>query len=99
MVLLFIEALSSDEDEVDENNTSYLDNIKNFATKKASESGFEMSAEIKVQRHSFTKNTYVFISLIVQYKIGANVLIDLKLKKKNRMTKMIPMTLNFLTLT
>lgn len=42
------EALSSDEDEVDENNTSYLDNIKNFATKKASQGGFEMSAEIKV---------------------------------------------------
>lgn len=42
------EALSSDEDEVDENNTSYLDNIKNFATKKANQGGFEMSAEIKV---------------------------------------------------
>lgn len=44
----FLEALSSDEDEVDENNTSYLDGVKNFATKKASQLGFEMSAEIKV---------------------------------------------------
>lgn len=42
------EALSSDEDEVDENNTSYLENMKNFATKKANQSGFEMSAELKV---------------------------------------------------
>lgn len=44
----FSEALSSDEDEVDENNTSYLDGVKNFATKKANQLGFEMSAEIKV---------------------------------------------------
>lgn len=48
-IILTTEALSSDEDEVDENNTSYLDNIKNFATKKASLGGFEMSAEIKVK--------------------------------------------------
>lgn len=45
----FLEALSSDEDEVDENNTSYLDGVKNFATKKASQLGFEMSAEIRVR--------------------------------------------------
>lgn len=48
MCIGIAEALSSDEDEVDENNTSYLDNIKNFATKKANQSGFEMSAEVKV---------------------------------------------------
>lgn len=47
MEYFFLEALSSDEDEIDENNTSYLDGVKNFATKKASQSGFEMSAEIK----------------------------------------------------
>lgn len=46
----FVEALSSDEDEVDENNTSYLDSVKNFATKKASQMGLEMSAEIRASR-------------------------------------------------
>lgn len=43
-----VDALSSDEDDVEEFNSSYLDSIKNFATKKASQQGFEVSAEIKV---------------------------------------------------
>lgn len=42
------EALSSDEDELDELGPSYLGNVKNFATKKAAEMGIEMSAELKV---------------------------------------------------
>lgn len=46
--IYFLDGLSSDEDEIDEHNTSYLDGVKNFATKKASQLGFEMSAEIKV---------------------------------------------------
>lgn len=44
----FAEALSSDEDEVDEMGSCYLENVKNFATKKANEMGLEMSAEVKV---------------------------------------------------
>lgn len=42
------EALSSDEDEVDEFGTSYLENVQNFATKKAAELGLEMNAEVRV---------------------------------------------------
>lgn len=41
------EALSSDEDEIDELNSSYLENVKNFASKKMAEHGLEMNAEIK----------------------------------------------------
>lgn len=44
---IFAEALSSDEDEVDEFGNSYLENLENFATKKATENGVEMSAEVK----------------------------------------------------
>lgn len=46
-IFILIEALSSDEDEVDENNLSYLERVENFATKKATQAGFEMSAELK----------------------------------------------------
>lgn len=60
--LEFTEALSSDEDEVDENNTSYLDSIKNFATKKANQSGLEMSAEIKVNNQMKMVTTIGFIN-------------------------------------
>lgn len=60
--LEFAEALSSDEDEVDENNTSYLDSIKNFATKKANQSGLEMSAEIKVNNQMKMVTTIGFIN-------------------------------------
>lgn len=42
------EALSSDEDEVDELGTSYLENVQNFASKKALEAGISMSAELRV---------------------------------------------------
>lgn len=43
------EALSSDQDDVDEINTSsYLDNMKNFATKGGARKGLDISAEIKV---------------------------------------------------
>lgn len=42
------EALSSDEDEVDEMGSCYLENVKNFATKKLNDMGLEMNAEIKV---------------------------------------------------
>lgn len=41
------EALSSDEDEIDELGSSYLENVKNFASKKMAEHGLEMNAEIK----------------------------------------------------
>lgn len=52
------EAISSDEDDVDEFN-SYLnlDSIKNFATKKAAQEGVDMSAEIKVNK---SKCIYLF---------------------------------------
>lgn len=42
------EALSSDEDEIDECGTSFLENVQNFASKKAAEHGIEMTAEVKV---------------------------------------------------
>lgn len=45
--IILAEALSSDEDEVDEFSNSYLENLENFATKKAHENGVEMSAEVK----------------------------------------------------
>lgn len=41
------EALSSDEDEIDEFSPTYLENVQNFATKKATDMGFEMSASLK----------------------------------------------------
>lgn len=44
---LIIEALSSDEDEIDEFAPDYLEQIAEFSKAKASESGFEMKAEIK----------------------------------------------------
>lgn len=47
----FAEALSSDEDEVDEMSNCYLENVKNFATKKSNDLGLEMSAELKVRMH------------------------------------------------
>lgn len=42
------EALSSDEDEIDEYGESYLKNLKEFAVKKSTEQGIEMSAELRV---------------------------------------------------
>lgn len=42
------EALSSDEDEIEEYGTSYLENVQNFATKKAADLGITMCAELKV---------------------------------------------------
>lgn len=42
------EALSSDEDEIDELSNSYLENLENFATQKANKTGLKMNSEIKV---------------------------------------------------
>lgn len=42
------EALSSDEDEVDEFNEGYLTKMKDLVVKKAGEHGLEMTAEIRV---------------------------------------------------
>lgn len=41
------EALSSDEDEIDEFAPNYLDQVAEFAKSKSNEAGFEMKAEIK----------------------------------------------------
>lgn len=69
MLLLIAAEVSSGDDEIDENNHSYLNNVKNFATKKAAESGFEISAEIRASiftlgfgfyKHGFNKfNNFV----------------------------------------
>lgn len=59
-VLDFPEALSSDEDEIDELSNSYLENLENFATQKAAEHGIEMNAEVKV---CFTLLYFLLLSL------------------------------------
>lgn len=42
------EALSSDEDEIDDCGDAYLTKLKDFALKKSSEQGIEMTAELRV---------------------------------------------------
>lgn len=55
LLLMFLEALSSDEDEIDDLSNSYLENLENFATQKASEIGLQMNSEIKV---CFTERSF-----------------------------------------
>lgn len=55
------EALSSDEDEIEEFGTSYLENVQNFATKKAADLGITMCAELKV----FLFNSYYSFSVVI----------------------------------
>jgi len=46
------EALSSDEDEIDEFSPSYLEQIAEFSKTKANDAGFEMKAEVKDEEES-----------------------------------------------
>lgn len=46
---LFVDGLSSDEDDIDELGPSYYDRVADMTQSKANESGFEISAEIKVR--------------------------------------------------
>lgn len=57
LVFHFTEAISSDEDEIDELGPSYYDRVAELAKNKASSEGFNISAVIKV----FFKTKLIFL--------------------------------------
>lgn len=61
--VLFAEALSSDEDDIDEMDSNYLDNLAEFSKMKADKAGFDMKVEMKVTCESFSTD---FSFLLIQ---------------------------------
>lgn len=53
LLLFYTEALSSDEDEIDDFAPNYLEQVADYSKKKASEAGYEMKAEFKVSGSTF----------------------------------------------